>query len=452
MKDRLITLVCAIGALALFFAMFVKREGALGAHNEIPRPTTAERRGNGYHAAMSWLEAEGIRNMSLRDRFDSLVHRKDLPPSGNLLIVTLPAVTGFNTWEFIPLDRWIRAGNTLLVLAALSDNPDWAFSLGGLASGDLNLLTGLEFETAKSRDTRIRKRERPTPPGTRAKGAQSEAAEAAKDAKDAPIDVAAAFRAFAEPQRTALVPNRPHAYFTGVRDVISLSDYPQQAWTVKVPYEGFVLALGRERESGEGALWTRPLGNGRIIVSGFGSVFTNRAVGLGDNARLLANIVGVNVGAHGAVLFDDLHQGLGAAYDPDKFYKDRRLYITLGVLVALWFVWVLGSTRLRMPVSRSSTPREAELIRAAGGFLARALPAHAGALRLLDNFFRRVSARAGNRRDSSVPWDVLERHSRVAPADLEQLKSWYADAQASRRVPLERLQNLIVRIDRQLAT
>lgn len=440
MKERLITLVCAIGALALFFAMFVKREGALGARNDIPRPTTAERRGNGYHAAMSWLEAEGIRNISLRDRFDSLVHRKDLPPAGNLLIVTLPAATGFNTWEFIPLDRWIRAGNTLLVLAALSDNPDWAFSLGGLASGDLNLLTGLEFETVKSRDSRIKKRARPPTPGAR------------ETTRESPIDVAAAFRAFAEPQRTALIPNRPHAYFTGVRKVVSLSDYPQQAWTVKVPYEGFVLELGRARESGEGALWTRPLGSGRIIVSGFGSVFTSRALGLEDNARLLANIVGVNVGEHGAVLFDDIHQGLGAAYDPDKFYKDRRLYITLGVLVALWFVWVLGSTRLRAPVSRSSTPREAELIRAAGGFLSRALPAHSGALRLLDNFLRRVSARAGDRGGPGVPWDVLERHARVAPADLEQLRAWYADAHASRRVPLEQLQNLIVRIDRQMAT
>ena len=49
---------------------------------------------------------------------------------------------------------------------------------------------------------------------------------------------------------------------------------------MKVPYEGFVLALAHEQQSGEGALWTRPLGKGRIIVSGFGSLFTNRALGL----------------------------------------------------------------------------------------------------------------------------------------------------------------------------
>jgi hypothetical protein len=444
MRERLITFACAVGVLFLFMAMFIKREGALNSRNEVPRPTTVERRGNGYHAAMSWLETEGIRGISLRDRFDTLAQRKDLPLSGNLLIVTLPAANGFNTWEFIPLDRWIRAGNTLLIVAALSDNPDWGFTQGGLAAGDLNLLTGLEFETIRNRQSRIEYRERKPSAGRGDVPPQA--------GLSTPEDVVNAFRALAQPQRTLMVPNRPHAYFDDVKNVVALSDYPRQAWTVKVPYEGFVLSLAHEEQKGEGVLWTRPLGQGRIIVSGFGTVFTNRAIGLDDNARLLANIVGVTVGAHGAVLFDDIHQGLGAAYDPDKFYKDRRLYITIGVLVALWFIWVLGSTRLRAPVSVTSIPREAELIRMAGGFFARALPSHAGARRLLDNFFKRVSARAGGQRGDVVRWDLLERSPRVAAADVEQLKTWYAEAHESKRVPLLELQNLLVRIDRQMAT
>jgi hypothetical protein len=151
------------------------------------------------------------------------------------------------------------------------------------------------------------------------------------------------------------------------------------------------------------------------------------------------------------VLFDDVHQGLGAAYDAAKFYTDRRLYVTVGVLAALWLAWVLGSTRLRVPVTRTATPREAELIRAAGGFLARVLRTDAGARRMLDNFFRRISERAPERRAVGVPWDLLERNPRIAPADLEQLRTWYSRAYAERRVPLERLHNLIVRIDRQMA-
>lgn len=435
MKERWFTLVCAVGALALFVAMFVRREGGLDPRNSIPRPTTVERRGNGYNAALVWLNAEGIRAISLRDRFDRLAEVPGLPSTGNLLIVTLPSVASFNTEEFLPLDRWIRAGNTLLALAALSDMPDWAFTSGNATAGDLNLLSGLEFETVRNRERRLQKRRPPV---------------AGKVPSEEADSVLADFRSLATPQRATLIPNRPHPYFNHVREALALSDYSSHPWTVKVPYQGFVLALGRQRETGEGALWTRPLGEGRIVVSGFGSIFTNRALGLADNAQLLANIIAANVKEGGAVLFDDAHQGLGAAYDPQKFYKDRRLYVTVGILLALWLVWVLGSTRLRVPATRSVTPREAELVRAAGGFLARVLPTHAAARRLLEHFFRRVNQRT-QQRHAEPPWELLERHPRVAATDLAQLKDWYADACAARRVPLGPLYNLILRIDRQTA-
>ena len=94
---------------------------------------------------------------------------------------------------------------------------------------------------------------------------------------------------------------------------MAFSDYAPRIWSVKVPRDGFVLALAHEADSGEGVLWVRPDGSGTIIVSGFGSLFSNRALGHGDNARLLANIVvGVSVAPQGAVLFDDEHQGLSA--------------------------------------------------------------------------------------------------------------------------------------------
>jgi hypothetical protein len=240
-----------------------------------------------------------------------------------------------------------------------------------------------------------------------------------------------------EPRHATLVPNRDHAYFRGVHQAVALSDYEAQPWTVKVPYEGFVLALGRQRETGEGAFWTRPLGNGRIVVSALGTLFTNRALGLEDNGRLLANIIGANLGPRGTVLFDDVHQGLGANYDPAKFYRDPRLHMTIGIVATLWLAWVLGATRLRVPVTRAPVPREAQLVRATGGFLARVLSPNAAARRLFDRFLRRW------------PWDLLERQPRIPSADLQQLKAWYSQLDAA-RIPLARLHNLIVRINRQL--
>ena len=418
MKERLITLVCALGALALFLGMFLhKDEHGIG-DKEVARPTTEERGANGYHLAMQWLDAERIRAVSLRDRFDKLPQKK-LAPAGNVLIVTLPAITLFKTEEFRPLDRWVRSGNTLIVCAALSDNPDWAFSFGSMTSGDLNLLTGLEFETARMRDMRTRK------------------ASAPRDSKDAVLQLSAAMRHFPEPRRATLIPNRDHAYFQGVREAIALSDYDSQPWTVKVPYEGFVLALGRQRETGEGVFWTRPLGKGRIVVSGLGTLFTNRALVLADNGRLLSNIIGANLGPQGAVLFDDVHQGLGANYDPAKFYRDPRLHETIGIAALLWLAWVLGSTNLRIPAVRTPVPREPELVLATGRFLARVLTPAAAARRLFEHFLRRW------------PWEVLERQPRLAGPDLVQLKAWHSQLGRA-RVPLQRLHNLMVRIDRQL--
>jgi hypothetical protein len=154
----------------------------------------------------------------------------------------------------------------------------------------------------------------------------------------------------------------------------------------------------------------------------------------------------------GAVLFDDEHQGLAAAYDPAKFYNDPRLYGTIGVLAAVWLIWVLGSTRLRLPATRMPAPREAELVRATGGFLARVLRPAAAARRMFEHFFRRLSARTHRgAQGDGLPWEWLERHPRLARADVQQLKDWYAQAYSDQRVPLTALHNLIVRTERQLA-
>lgn len=404
MRERLITLACALGALGLFLALFVRSAGGVSGPAE-SRPTTADRGGNGYLAAMQWLAGEGIRSRSLRERWDRLAGMPGLPPRGNLLIVTLPGAIAYRNGELRALQAWVRRGNTLLVLAALADDPDWAS--GGLrpAPGDLDLLTGLTIE--------------PLP---------------ARHAAAVPL------------QRAALVPSRPDAYFEGVRQAVALSEHPWQPWRVKVPRDGFVLSLASQKEAGAGGFWVRSAGAGRILVSAFGSLFTARVLGLAGNARLLANIVASTVGPHGVVLFDDAHQGLGDAYDPARFYSDPRLYWTVAVLAAVWLSWVLGSTRLRVPHARTVVPGEADLVRATGGWLARVVSPAAAAQGLVDHFLRRARPGGG----CASAWEALEQDPRIARADLKQLKTWDQAARAGGRVPLERLHHLILRIEQQL--
>ena len=449
MKERWVTLVCALGALVLFLALFLHGDEVGDRRGSVPSPTSEERRGNGYHGALIWLDEEGVRTVSVRERFDRwLAGQRGLAATGNLLIVTLPVTTPFKTEELRSLTAWVRAGNTLLIAAALDDQPDWAFAVGRSVGGDLSLLTGLELEAGGRGGNGPGAQGGMAGFDGRAGGADGRGA--GSDGRVGSADVgeriAATARAFAQPRVNTLVPSGLHSYFTGVRAAVALSDYPPQDWTVKVPYDGFVLSLARERETGESVLWVRSVGEGRLIVSGFGSLFTNRALGVADNAKLLANIVGTAVGPKGAVLFDDLHQGLSGSYDPARLYSDPRLYETVGILAALWLCWVLGSTQLRLPDPRASAPREAELVQATGGFLARVLTSDVGALGLFEHFFRRLGSEGG------VPsWALLEGHSGVSLAELRQLRDWYEDAKAARRVPLVPLHNLIVKIDRQIA-
>jgi len=436
MRERLLTLALALGAVAIFAALFLRRAGEVPDPRDIARPASSEQRGNGYYGLSSWLTASGVRVLGVRDRFRSLASRRDLPASGNLLIVTLPARTDYKTEEFVPLDHWIRAGNTLLVLAALSDSPDWANARSALAVGDLNLLTGLTFETRAGHAERL----------------QAEAATAAD--QRAPVRRnsprkrdTVSLKRLQEPQRSELLANRPQAYFEGVRSVVALSDYAHEPWVVQVPYDGFALELAHDRASSAGAMWTRPLGSGRIIVSSFGSLFTNRALGLGDNARLFANIVATHVAGNGAVLFDDVHQGAGAVYDTSKFYGDPRLRYTIAILLGLWLIWVLGSTRLRIPRVRVSAPREADLVRTAGLFLARVVRSDVAAQRMLEHFLAATPIDVTGPDGTAPAWRYLERHPRVAAGDLEQLREWFTDAHAGRRVPLRRLHNLIVHME-----
>jgi hypothetical protein len=407
-KDRFVTLACALGALALFFLLFVGPGEGFGRRGNTPRPTTEDSRGNGYRAAAAWLAASHLRTVSQRERFDALAARGNLPATGNVLIVTLPGTDAYKFAETRALQKWVRAGNTLFILAALADAPDWATVMGGVSVGDMKVLSVLDFNKAN----------------------------------------AGAHRPQAAP---TLVPNRPHAYFNEVRAALAAAPRSEETWAVRLPYEGFMLALAHERDSGKAMLWTRLADSGRIVVCGLGSLFTDNALGRADNAQLLANIVAANLGDSGAVVFDDYHQGLSTAYDPQKFYSDPRLYLTCAVLIALWLVWVLGATRLRVPSLRIAAPREADLVRANGAFLARVLPRDAAARRLFEDFFRRLTVHVPQSAAQDGAWAYLDASAHVSAAELAQLRHWHTQAFSGARVPLVRLYNLLRRISRQIA-
>ncbi|MFO1455894.1 MAG: DUF4350 domain-containing protein [Steroidobacteraceae bacterium] len=429
MNERGGTALLALGALLLFMVlMFGGRAG--GEAGVAPRPRSVEDAGNGLSLARRWLEDRGLRVLSLREGFGSLAGEAPTGPGReSLLLLALPGEGPIQTRELQPLDRWVRAGNTLVVLAALADAPDWSRGAAGADAFDLKAVTGLEFEVAAAAPT---------------------ATARARAARRLPL---AAPRREAADVVAAALPGLEAALLEGVGSLAGESDQSPGRWAVRLPYEGMVLELARDRASGLGVLWSRPLGRGRILVAGYGTLFSNRALGLGDNARLLANLVAHSVGREGVVLFDDGHQGLAPRYDPQQLFGDRRLHLSIGLVLALWLLWVLGATRLRTPAVVEVAPRPAELLRAAGGFLARVLPTAAAARRLLERCFARLplpaEARTGG--DRAPPWEWLARHPRLDPSSVARLREWHDAAARGRPVPLARLHNLLLDLERRLA-
>ena len=452
MRERGITLLLALGAFAAFYGLWLRPAPSLDPDSNLARPTSAERRGNGYAGLYEWLQRSGVRVRSWRERYTAL-DDTDFSPRGNLMVLTLPGLEVFNNDEYSALDRWIRRGNTLLINAALMDQPGWAADRESGTVVDVESLTAIEFETRKGRESRLDD----TPLSQRVREADERDAKEGEEEDDESLAEVEPFNGnMPVPEKILLLATGPHPLLEGVHTLGLETDYVPKEWSLRIPYDNFVLTLARD-EKGEGAFFEQRVGAGRILLAAGGTLFSNRALGNDDNARLFANIVSVTMASDGVVLFDDLRQGLSASYNPERFYTDPRLFNTIFIVLGLWLVWVLGGTRLRAPAIAHRDPSEADLVKSAGILIARTVAPWQQAQKLFDQFFAAVSRAARGASgmtstDRGDLWSWLERHAAILPQEMDQLKTWYADAHARGKPPLVPLQNLLDNLERRITT
>lgn len=427
MKERLITFALAIGALALFFAMFMPQSGAKGAKITLPR--TMELGPNGYGGMVEWLSGQSHPVLSFRQRFTQLP--QVVPGQGNLLITTMPHSLQARHSEAQPLKDWISAGNTVLVMAALTDTPDWAMlpEYRGDLVAQLKDTIGIEFVVVKD--------EQEEPSKLKKEGALARAKQLVETASR-----------LLEPERRELVSIGTHPLLTGVGSIVALSDFPASEWRSKPNSVNVILDLAKRKATNVPALWLARIGNGQLIVSGFASPLTNKMLDQGDNARFLANVVSWSVHSGGKVVVDDAHQGAVAFYDPKAFFGDVRLHRALWWLLLLWLVFVLGPSQMR-PIGTNWNPVDVtSFVRATGGFLARTIrPTEAGR-RALSLFFNDIRRRLQLPEDGMPVWEWLATQPNVRQEELHRLRASYARVAAGKRVDLQQLHNLL----RQIAT
>lgn len=443
MNDRLITAAGALAALAFLYTLF------FGGGGEVPvtRPLSTEGGRNGYLALADWLEGEGVAVVSWRERFDALLadeaptagslagppsglpaaDQAALAPTGNVLFTTMPHSYGLRQSEIQALRAWIRRGNTLLVAAALNDSPEWlAVTDNAVFLTQLAAVTGMPVrELGDPADDEGSEGDEPGA-GDRSGGLPAFFVEAGEAIVLAPVG---------------------HPLMAGVDSLAGYSDSESTKW---VPAAGatfggrpyFRLAVDTAADSDAG--WQIPAGDGHVLLLASGSLFANHLIADADSGQFIANLLAHHLGPGGAFVFDDIHHGLTTLYDPAAFFDDSRVHATIGFLIAAWFVYLLGATNRVAPVRpERGEPRQADLLAAVGGFMARRLGRRQTGLVLFENWFREIRRRRGLADAAGAPWEALAATPTLSRQLLSRLRADYDRLRQGDPVDLVALHNLI---------
>lgn len=433
MKDRWLTLALALASFVAFYQFFIGP--ARSPDDESSRPLSTETRSNGYFAVRHWLETQGVPVVELRHRYDWLGRAPELPPRGNVLVATIPFKRGARPSELEALRDWVRGGNSLIVAAGLFDTPEWAYRQFN-ALGELHQLTGIRIQVADAEEAED--------------ADEADEADEANEVEDEAAPGVNPFQRLDEPRTGALVPRGDHPLTRGISRVLAVSEYPAGQFVALTPPNTSMLALMSDEESGEGALWLTWDGDGAILVSGYGSVFTNKMLGQAHNAGLMANAVAQLVGPGGRVVFDDMHQGAASLYDAEAFFGDPRLHASFWWVMALWLLWVMGSTRLPPPAGPPAPVRERAFLAATGQFFARVVDRRLLAKRLFANFFNEYRRGFGQPADGEPLWQWMRSFGSIPQSELDRIEELHARVAAGRRVDILDLHNRLQQLRKQL--
>ena len=415
MRDRLVTAVGALLALLACMALLLGDRGTPASW-----PTSVDRGPNGYAALHDWLGTADVPVESLRNAID--VESLAMQSDRRLMITTMPHRTRMTPEERRRLRAWVAEGNTLLVMAALNDSPDW------IARVDTST-----FLDDVSRLTRVR-------------------FEAVPDRSGNEVLVGAAGRETPIVLRGLDVHplNTEGDTFEGVSDDLT------SIWQALPDPLQLRLPVAAEAQFGPSAILHLPSGQGEVFVVALGSMLTNRAIGRADNRHFIAGLVRHH--AAGGVMFDDFHQGLTAVYDAAALFRDPRLHISILFVLAAWFVYMVGTWNRIAPVREQATePGQLDFVRAVGEFLARKLdPVESGRMMFATRFAEITGGSVASDSPAAVlarferpPWPRLEANPLVDQATLDALKADHARLAAGDKVDLRQLHNRLRELGRQ---
>ncbi|MEE2891752.1 MAG: DUF4350 domain-containing protein [Pseudomonadota bacterium] len=429
MKERVWTSLFALAALILLVAaMFGGR-----APDDGYRPITAEENVSGLAVLYRWLDEGGVPvGTTESDWFDLLTVPSETPEAsatplggGDVLLVHTPLRRFLKFDEREALFDWVRAGNRLVV----SDfgNEEFAPSRVSSVEGLRRFAPGLVIEDKAASGPLIWA----MPP-------------------DPFATVPDWVLALGGLEDRLLLPAGRHPFTEDVAGIAVIGDLHGHVWQQSSEYGVPWQPLLVDAASGSEVAWTRALGEGEIVVTVHPSIFSNGAIDREDNARLAAALLTPT--GDGELLIDDYHQIEGALGAGGRLLTDGRFHATVAVVLLFWLLWLLaddGAWDRKVLPKPVPERRRADLVRAAGGFLARHMDQGTAADRLLDPVRRRLAERHG------VPVSgALDRLGDEAALNPERRKLWEETLERirrGRRVSLTKVRMMTVDMLEQLA-
>ncbi|MEO1078740.1 MAG: DUF4350 domain-containing protein [Pseudomonadota bacterium] len=417
MSDRQTTILGALGSILLLAAIFYQPAVDL----EASRPTSEDEGRHGYAVLYRWLEAENVPVKSLRQRLSAESLTSGESTGGNVLMLTLPAKESFRSEEIEAVGRWLSQGNTLLLVAALNDSPNWLLAT---SSEDfftvLERFGGLTFEQVRGDEGEF-----------------------------------LSHGSFGETP-FANTPNPNHPLMFGVDELSGITDSVSALWEPRAQGDEARLPPHLQLASDETyqspSIWALRHGKGHVIVVGWASLLGNTMLKNRDNAQFLANLLAYHRSESGALLIDDFHQGLSEVYDPEAFFSDSRLHTSIGFLVAFWFLYLLGISARLSPVEPAvSVAHQSDLVHALSNLMTRKLTRTATATTLIENWLLTQGVEKEAMDMNRVPWEKLAASPRMDPQALREVEASYGRLGRGEKVNLRGIYAALVQLNKDTA-
>ncbi|MEM1186889.1 MAG: DUF4350 domain-containing protein [Pseudomonadota bacterium] len=417
MSDRWSTFLGALGSILLLAMLFYQPAVDL----ELSRPNSEDEGRHGYAVLYRWLDAENVPVKSLRQRLSAETLGSGEEAVGNVLMLTLPTNVSFRSEEIDAVGRWLSKGNTLLLVAALNDTPNWLLAT---SSEDLfkalESLSGLTFGQVRGDEEEFVTR-----------------------------------GAFGETPFSNTV-NPAHPLMFGVDELGGITDSVSSVWKARAQEDEDRLPphlqLASDATYRSPSIWALRRGKGHVIVVGWASLLSNTMLHNRDNAKFLANLLAYHRSERGTLFIDDYHQGLSEVYDPDAFFSDSRLHTSIGFLVAFWFLYLLGISARLSPVEPvASVAHQSDLVHALSNLMTRKLTRTAAATTLIENWLLAQGvgkeAMGGNR----IPWDELAASPRRDSQALRALEVSYGRLGRGEKVDIRGIYAALMQLNKDTA-